>query len=392
MSADEHAKCFEWAQNINRYRAQQGSIVSHNPYQPFAERNQDRRPKLEFSIRCYQANDKDQCMNLIANERVHLVTLDPGEIFIGGRYYSLIPIVAERYGANREAGYFSVAVVKRLTADYIQSPVHLRQKRACFPSVGQMGGWVLPMAHLLDSDIVHVKDCNNMVKNAATFFNQSCAPNALIDKHNPTGDNPVTMCALCKGKCSGSDPYANYDGALKCLIEEGDVAFLKHTTVDMQLRHLSHSRQSVPFSKGDLELLCPIAGRAGIDNHQGCNWGFVPAHAVVTLSSVSPFKRTRIQQFLIENANMFGNPYFGRGGGGGGRFGSSAFNRSSSSQFSRDSFSSAQQNYNLGDFQSNFTLFGDNPSNMRHQKSVNLLFSDDASMLVPIVDSKQTFR
>lgn len=382
MSLEEQNKCFEWSQNINRYRAQYRSAGLNNNFGQFGQ------TRLDFTIRCHQANDKDQCMNLLGNGRVHLVTLDPGEIFIGGRYYSLVPIVAERYGTNREAGYFSVAVVKRISAGYIQSPLDLFRKRACFPGVGQMGGWVLPMSHLLESDVVLVRDCNNIVKTAATFFNQSCAPNALIDKHNPTGDNPTSMCSLCRGKCSGSDTYSNYDGALRCLIEEGDVAFLKHTTVDMTLRHMSHSRQNVMFSKADVELLCPISGRAAIDNYQGCNWGFVPAHAVVTLSSVPPYKRQQIQNFLIENANIFGNAFFGRA--------RSSFNRSSTFGPGRDSFGHNRDSFthhtNLGDFQTNFTLFGDNPGPMNHQKAVNLLFSDETTMLVPISDNKQTFR
>lgn len=76
-------------------------------------------------------------MNLIANERAHLVTLDAGEIFMGGRHHSLIPIMAERYGLAREAGYFSVAVVKKDSAHFIQSPQDLWNKRACFTGVGK---------------------------------------------------------------------------------------------------------------------------------------------------------------------------------------------------------------------------------------------------------------
>lgn len=44
------------------------------------------------------------------------------------------------------------------------------------------------------------------------------------------------LCALCTGvvpggKCTPSDPYYGYDGAFRCLLEAGDIAFLKHTTV-----------------------------------------------------------------------------------------------------------------------------------------------------------------
>lgn len=44
------------------------------------------------------------------------------------------------------------------------------------------------------------------------------------------------LCALCigkvpGGKCTHRDPYAGFEGAFRCLLEAGDIAFLKHTTV-----------------------------------------------------------------------------------------------------------------------------------------------------------------
>lgn len=58
----------------------------------------NRTYSISENISCYQAADKDQCMNLIDVGRADLLTLDPGEIYIAGRYNSLIPIMAERYG------------------------------------------------------------------------------------------------------------------------------------------------------------------------------------------------------------------------------------------------------------------------------------------------------
>lgn len=51
-----------------------------------------------------------------------------------------------------------------------------------------------------------------------------------------SGDNSDKLCELCigavpGGKCTSADPYAGFEGAFKCLVESGDIAFLKHTTV-----------------------------------------------------------------------------------------------------------------------------------------------------------------
>ena len=83
---------------------------------------------------------------------------------------------------------------------------------------------------------MEIIDCNNHVKTATKYFGPSCAVNCLTDKYNPIGDNSDRLCQLCIGKipggrCSSSDPYAGYEGAFRCLVEAGDIAFLKHTTV-----------------------------------------------------------------------------------------------------------------------------------------------------------------
>lgn len=87
---------------------------------------------------------------------------------------------------------------------------------------------------------MEIVDCNNHVKSAINYFGESCAINSLIDKYNPIGDNSDKLCALCKGKlpgekCNKGDLYAGYEGAFRCLLEEGDIAFLKHTTVNDML-------------------------------------------------------------------------------------------------------------------------------------------------------------
>lgn len=259
VNDDQQAKCSDWA---------------------FATRGF----QYEYQIECHKGGDKDACMNLIANERVHLVSLDPGEIYMGGRYHSLIPIMSERYGIARESGYYAVAVVKRNSPIY--SLMDLRGKKACFPGVGKMAGWVIPISVLAANNLLDVTDCNNVVKNVAGFFNESCAPNALIDKHNPSGDNPLSMCSLCSNGCSGSGHFAGFRGALRCLSSVGDVAFVKHTT----------ALKSAP---GLYELLCPDGRRMPTDQYRNCQWGYVPADAVVTLSSMSIKMRQFLQKMFI---------------------------------------------------------------------------------------------
>lgn len=83
---------------------------------------------------------------------------------------------------------------------------------------------------------MEIIDCNNHVKSTIAFFGPSCAVNSLVNKYNPLGDNSDRLCQLCigkipGGKCTNADPYSGYEGAFRCLVEAGEIAFLVHTTV-----------------------------------------------------------------------------------------------------------------------------------------------------------------
>ena len=78
-------------------------------------------------------------MQYLDKSEADVTMLDPGNVFVGGRYHSLLPIMQEVY-TNNQAFYFSVAVVKKFTLPEVQTIAQLRGKKACFPGVGIHGG------------------------------------------------------------------------------------------------------------------------------------------------------------------------------------------------------------------------------------------------------------
>lgn len=82
-------------------------------------------------------------------------------------------------------------------------------------------------------------DCaaNNDAESAAAFFGGMCAPGAPVAANGNTAV-ANTLCSSCEaggaGFCEkGVDKYSDYDGALRCLADgAGDVAFIKHTTLE----------------------------------------------------------------------------------------------------------------------------------------------------------------
>ncbi|KAL6953408.1 ABC transporter, phosphonate, periplasmic substrate-binding protein [Sarracenia purpurea var. burkii] len=114
------------------------------------------------------------------------------------------------------------------------------------------------------------------------------------------------MRVVCGGKsrrrCTPADPYAGYEGAFRCLLEAGEIAFLKHTTVaEMTSRTLDF----VSVSPNDFELLCKDGSRRPIDEYEKCNWGRTPSDAVV-VSSVKSSNVTNIyQDFLLTAVKLY---------------------------------------------------------------------------------------
>ncbi|XP_036670946.3 transferrin 2 [Drosophila suzukii] len=269
------------------------------------ERDRALFDEVFLNLTCFMAYSADECIHHIDREKAHITSLDAGDVFTAGRYNSLIPIMQEKLEGGF-AEYQSVAVIKKGSLQELNNLHDMRNKRVCFPWVGSLAGWIVPVHTLQREGGMEVVDCNNQVKTAASYFNDSCAVYSLSDKYNPIGDNSDKLCTLCTGKipggrCSSADPYFGYEGAFKCLLEKGDVAFLRHSTVTEMLQTTEFQN----LSPDTFELLCRDGRRAPINDYRQCNWGQVPADAIVTSSARSFGDRKQYQQFLKRIAELY---------------------------------------------------------------------------------------
>nr|CAD7458026.1 unnamed protein product [Timema tahoe] len=277
--------------------------------------------------------------------------------------------------------YHAVAVVKKggTMAD-VRSLHDLRGKRACFAEVGTLAGWVIPIFMLMREGGMEVIDCNNHVKSAIRYFGPSCAVNSLIDKYNPIGDNSDKLCKLCIGKvpgerCTPADPYAGFEGAFRCLLEAGDIAFLKHTTVqEMTATNLDFSG----ISKNDYELLCRDGSRRSVDEYQQCNWGSVPTHAIVTTSAKTAETRKQYQRFLQKAAQLYGAPS---------QNGRPNQQPMDPYYYNNNETSTTEFSYYNRPIET-FSLFESAPKYGRRR---NLMFQDSATDFFPLEENRQTY-
>ncbi|XP_053683149.1 melanotransferrin isoform X3 [Sabethes cyaneus] len=345
-------------------------------------------------------------MRLIDEGKAHAMTLDAGEVYTGGRHHSLVPIMQEGYDGGF-LQYHAVAVLKKDTLRDVTNLRHLKGKKACFAWVGSHAGWTLPIYTLQREGGMEITDCNNHVKTATDFFGPSCAVNALVDKYNPIGDNSDKLCSLCTGKvpgekCTPKDPYAGFEGAFRCLLEAGDVAFIKHTTVDEMVDSgLIHGVSSDQF-----ELLCKDGTRQPISEYRQCHWGLVQSHALVVSSARTSAERRRYKKFFTQAVNLYSSK-FKRGNETDNRFRNNNERVNINNRFdsgrsddryynSRFFTSSTTERYNYGDqqhdndtqFYEKFNLF----ESRRYGKQLNLMFQDTARYLAPIDENNQNFQ
>lgn len=133
---EEHYKCGNLTITINRDRAQFHDTI--------------------MDLICVNAFNAEECIHYIDMEKADITTLDAGDMFIAGRFNSLIPIMQEKY-LDESTNYYAVAVVKTGTLNDVNSLTDLRQKRACFPWVGSMAGWIVPIYTVISLTIIKFK-------------------------------------------------------------------------------------------------------------------------------------------------------------------------------------------------------------------------------------------
>ncbi|CAH1784042.1 unnamed protein product [Owenia fusiformis] len=277
-----------------------------------------RAPSMAI-LTCVRGAHRFDCMMKINNNEADLLTLDAGMGYIAGEYYTMMPIMAEKYESNNPATggvkVYSVGVMRKNNRAVTKNE-DLKGKASCHTGTGHGAGWVYPISHLLEQNIMEVTQCNVPVKSAADFFRSMCAPNALQIYFNPFGANPASVCNLCVGQgedyCSTNDPFAGYQGAFECVSSgAGDIAFLRENTIEQMTKNSSGN-----VNPSDFDLLCPnnlgqTGSRMGWENYKTCNWGMVPGNIVMTSAFRSATTRDEYKKLMEELSAVFGatGPY-----------------------------------------------------------------------------------
>ncbi|XP_069755433.1 serotransferrin-like isoform X2 [Narcine bancroftii] len=236
------------------------------------------------AVSCVKGNSAEDCIRMIKFGDADAASLDGGEVYFGGTC-GLVPVMAEFYDktnlhvckseANMKIpSYYAVAVVKDPSLTWEK----LKGKKSCHTAIGRTAGWNIPMGTLIKEGKIRACDIYNF-----TYFSESCAPGANAALH-------PKLCSLCIGSESSSDKcaansnerYFGYSGAFRCLVEAGDVAFIKHTTVPENTDGNGMMNWTQNLLSSNYYLLCKNGSTASVDQFRSCHLADVPAHAVMT--------------------------------------------------------------------------------------------------------------
>ncbi|XP_068604701.1 serotransferrin-like [Brachionichthys hirsutus] len=249
------------------------------------------------AIECQTASTFEACLQMILQKEADAVAVDGGQVFTAGKC-GLIPALVEQYekekcGKSGESAssYHAVAVVKKSSKLTWEK---LKGKKSCHTGIGRTAGWNVPMG-IIHKELQH---CN-----FGSFFSSGCAPGASPDstfcKQCVGSGKPVGDEAKCKA--SSEERYYGYAGAFRCLFDNaGDVAFIKHTTVEE-----NSGGNGPPWASGvnasDYELICPNKAPVNVSEYASCHLAVVPAHAVVTRPDI----RDKVVNFLLHQQIKF---------------------------------------------------------------------------------------
>ncbi|KAL3318700.1 p97 [Cichlidogyrus casuarinus] len=277
------------------------------------EMNKCQKMRSAFSVKgikpdldCILANSTNDCMHLIKDGYVDMVNLEAGDLYTAGKYFGLVPIISENYGLGPY--YYAVAVVRKINPILLIS--NWKFTLTCHSGVGKATGWVIPLNIILNT--VQVRVLNGQIVYAlGELVSRACVPGVLDLEYNPDLTNPLNLCEVCVGgnsdRCQrdNRELYFGDTGAFRCLVEGGDIAFTRHTTVHSNTADRNRNYWARNQREDNYELLCADGQRKDVSEWKTCHLSRVPGHTIVTAPHKTEEQRNNMW-FMLQ----YGQEYY----------------------------------------------------------------------------------
>lgn len=234
---------------------------------------------VEPNIQCIRTPSLEQCMEDILYKNADVVLVNQEQRVQAQRDYHLKPLLFE-FAEQMHDRYVTVALVNK-NSKY-KNFRDLRGARACLPSFEGA-------AHLAVEETI-ANATGSVHSMHAYFHRDSC----LWHPHRGR------QCPL---------HYRGDEGALRCLAEGGDVAFLSS---DIYKKYMSGNLTSDWVKRGNKEsyrVLCPYGGIEKYTRFDYCYLHWTPRGYLMTHNASSVTRHNEIYNSLRDMDHLFGKKY-----------------------------------------------------------------------------------
>lgn len=251
------------------------------------------KPSDQATIECIPGRDRMECLDIVKKRKADFMAVDPEDMYVAYKMnnqdFAVFSEIRTLEEPEAEFRYEGIILVHKNSP--INSLTDLQGKKSCHTGYGRTVGYKVPITKLrkhgifkLDNDPT-IPAVEKELRGLSNLFTQSC----LVGKYSPDDEinralkkKYANLCALCENpaQCDYPDKYSGYDGAIRCLVENGgDVAFTKVIFVNKYFGLPVGNNPAAPATgtanADDYEYLCedgsrrPVTGRA-------CTWAQRP--------------------------------------------------------------------------------------------------------------------
>lgn len=238
---------------------------------------------IEPNLQCVRGDSLDHCMKMVQHKAADMVVVDQDNRVKAQKVFNLKPILYE-YAEQTEHNYVIYAVVR--VDSNIQDIEDLRGKKACFPGY-ESAAHLSVLQTLKELEIFSNNSCGDDVKHY--FSSESCiwSTDRMCDEH-----------------------YRGDEGALRCLEERGDVAFIGLEMIKKFKDGHLHSPWAYKLNPSKYRTLCPFKEDTPYRRHAAfkdtCYLHWTPKGQVMINREAELMRRNEIYNAIRDMDNLFG--------------------------------------------------------------------------------------
>ncbi|XP_031622773.1 transferrin [Contarinia nasturtii] len=286
--------------------------------QNICEKLVSKRNSEYTAIKCVPARDRMECLEKVQKREADFLAVDPEDMYVALQMknedftvFSEIRTVDE---PDAEFRYEGIMLVHKNST--IKTLDDLRGRKSCHTGYGRNVGYKIPITKLRKHGIFklssnqYLPSVERELKGLSEVFTQSClvgtwsSNEELNQLYKKRYSN---LCALCEDpvKCNYPDRFSGYEGAIRCLVENGgDVAFTKVIYVrrffGLPINNQNQNSQTEPQANpNDYEYLCEDGTRRAVTD-KPCSWAARPWQGYMSNSDITSTSLSRLQDRIKE--------------------------------------------------------------------------------------------